>query len=107
MSPELKELLSLVNQQYRFHHQPAYYASRLGIHAAQLNKLCRLELGINVRDIVAGKVMERAEAMLGSRSTADIAWALGFSTPEAFRKFFQRHSGSSITEYRRTRRTMH
>ena len=100
MSPQLKELLELVNSNYSSHHRAAFYARRIGLAPDTLNRLCRNELGINVRQVVAGKIIERAKALLPAYSTADVADALGFGSRSGLSGYFKRHTGESIEQYR-------
>lgn len=101
MSPELRQFLELVNYNYKTHHHAAFYAGRLGLSSTSLNRLCRDELGLNVREVIAGKIIERAKALLPTQSTGEVADALGFASSSGLSGYFRRNAGLSIAQYKK------
>ena len=105
MSPEMRRLLTLVQESYRERRDVEFYASRLGVSRGSLNRLCRQELGISSKRVITGKIVARAEELLLEEETQSVASTLGFQDSDSFRRFFKRHSGVTASEYRNNGRT--
>lgn len=77
-------------------HRPlAFYAERLGISPAHLNRLARLNFGETVRALIDWRLIAAARhELVFSRFPAQwIAFSLGFSDPGYFNRFFRKKTG--------------
>lgn len=68
----------------------------------QLQRLFKKELGFSVAEYCRNVRMERATRLLRSTDlqVSEIAYDLGYSWPEHFKRDFKRFSGVTPTEYR-------
>ena len=98
----LEQLAILVNAHFREHRPVAFYAARIGISAAHLNRIARARTGRGLRDLIAARLMEEARRSLVFTFLAvqAISHDLGFSDPAYFSRFFSRHAGESPAAYR-------
>ena len=92
MSPVLRRLLVLINQFYCENHSVSFYAGKLGVSPDRLCRITRFELGIGVKTIIIGKIMERATALMKTKSGNEVAAVLGFRDTGYFSRFFKRYS---------------
>ena len=78
------------------------YATRLGITAGQLTRLCRETLGMSSLDVINRQRLHDAqlELALTVASIHRVAANLGFGDEDYFGRFFRRHAGMTPTAYR-------
>jgi AraC family transcriptional activator of pobA len=103
----IERLGALINAHFREHRPAAFYAGRIGVSAAHLNRIARSRTGRGLQDLIIARLMEEARrnlvfTFLPARS---IAHDLGFSDPAYFSRFFSRHAGESPAAYRARERT--
>ncbi|MFN3547797.1 MAG: helix-turn-helix domain-containing protein [Mesorhizobium sp.] len=103
----LERLASLVNAHFREHRPAAFYAERIGISAAHLNRITRARTARSLQDLIAARLMEEARRSLVFTflPVQAISHDLGFSDPAYFSRFFSRHAGESPAAYRARERT--
>lgn len=92
----------LVEESYAKHHPVAYYAQRIGITAAHLNVLCRQTVNQSALELIHERVLLEAKRNLvyTSMTVSAVSYALGFSDPAYFTRFFKRASGLSPKAFR-------
>jgi AraC family transcriptional regulator, transcriptional activator of pobA len=80
----------------------ALCAKAMGYSADYLSDLLRKETGKNTRDHIADFLVEKAkDRLLGTSLTvSEIAFGLGFESPQHFSKLFKRKTGQSPGAYR-------
>ncbi len=102
----IEELLDLIGAHYRQHRPASFYAERLGLSPAHLNRICRQETGASLQQLVAARLVEAARRDLVFTPTPvqKIAYALGFSDPAYFNRFFRRQTGTTPGLYRERER---
>lgn len=98
----LERLASLINAHFREHRPAAFYAERIGISAAHLNRIARTRTGRSLQDLIAARLLDEARRSLVFTflPAQAIAHDLGFSDPAYFSRFFSRHAGESPSAYR-------
>ncbi len=94
---------SLLEKNYNSHHRVVDYLQLLNVSPAQLNKLCRLYMGITAQQMIHHKQISEAKRLLRATTEAisDIAYRLNFSDPSNFNRFFRSITGLSPRQYRR------
>jgi AraC-like DNA-binding protein len=77
-------------------------AKAMGYSADYLSDLLRKETGMNTREHIHNVLIERAKNRLrgSSESVSEIAFSLGFETPQHFSKLFKSKTGLSPGAYR-------
>lgn len=102
----IDELTALVAAHFREHRPVGFYAEALGVSAAHLNRLCRGSTGSSVLELTAFHIMEAARRDLVFTPTPvqAIAYALGFSDPAYFNRFFRRQAGMTPGAFREAER---
>lgn len=104
--PRAEALLSLIGTHYREHRPLAFYAARLGVSATHLNRIARAATGLSVQGLVSRRIVEaaRRELVFSPSPVQTIAYALGFSDPAYFNRFFRRATGMTPGSYREAER---
>lgn len=92
----------LVDEHYLTQQSVAWYAQQIGITAAHLNVLCRNEANQSALDIIHERVLLEAKRNLvyTTMTISEASYALGFSDPAYFTRFFKRQTGLSPKEFR-------
>lgn len=100
--PVLFRFRSMVETDYRTNHRVIDYLQSLHVSAAQLNKLCKQNLGITAQQLIHDKQVSAIKQCL--RTTDDtiteIAYQHNFSDPSNFNRFFRTVTGLTPQQYR-------
>jgi AraC family transcriptional activator of pobA len=93
----------LLEDGYSKHHPVAYYAKQIGITAAHLNLLCRQTVDKSALELIHERVLLEAKRNLvyTSMTISEVSYAIGFSDPAYFTRFFKRGVGLSPKDFRR------
>jgi AraC family transcriptional activator of pobA len=99
-------LLSLIGTHFREHRPLAFYAARLGVSATHLNRIARNATGLSVQGLISRRIVEAAgrDLVFSPSPVQTIAYALGFSDPAYFNRFFRRATGMTPGAYRAAER---
>ena len=102
----MQELSDLIDTHLAQHPPLAFYAQKLGISPTHLNRLSRLHFGESVQALVDRKLVSaaRRELMFSPFPAKAVAFALGFSDPAYFNRFFRKNTGTTPGRYRATQR---
>jgi AraC family transcriptional activator of pobA len=102
----VEALLSLIGTHYREHRPLAFYAARLGVSPTHLNRIARAATGQSVQALVSRRIVETAgrDLVFSPSPVHTIAYALGFSDPAYFNRFFRRETGMTPGAYRQAER---
>lgn len=100
--PRIEALRDLVATHARERRPLAFYAGRLGLSGAQLNRIARQRVGMTVQSMVESALIDaaRRELVFTPTSVSRIAEGLGFHDPAYFNRFFRRHTGMTPGAYR-------
>lgn len=95
-------LESLIAAHYRESRPVAFYAARLGLSAAHLNRIARGATGLSVQAMVARRVLEaaRRDLLFTPTPVNRIAESLGFGDPAYFNRFFRKQTGMTPGAFR-------
>lgn len=99
-------LATLVAAHFREHRPVRFYADAIGVSPTHLNRLARATTGFSVQELATQQVMEAARRDLVFTPTPvqGIAYALGFSDPAYFNRFFRRQTGTTPGAFREAER---
>ncbi|WP_367718522.1 helix-turn-helix domain-containing protein [Nitratireductor sp. GISD-1A_MAKvit] len=99
-------LETLMAAHFREHRPVAFYADKLGVSVAHLNRIARQEAGASVSQLLARRLIDAARRDLIFTPTPikAIAYSLGFQDPAYFNRFFRRQSGTTPGAYREVER---
>jgi cysteinyl-tRNA synthetase len=80
------------------------YASELSISYKHLNEVCKQVVKVTAKSFINNYVILEAKRMLVSTSLSvkEIAFAIGFSEPTNFLKYFKKHTSLTPVEFRNT-----
>jgi AraC family transcriptional activator of pobA len=94
----------LVEKQFREHAPLEAHAARLGVSVAHLSRACRMVTGRSALALLQDRRLLEARRSLvyTSMTVAEIAFALGFSDPAYFSRFFAARAGVPPSDYRAT-----
>lgn len=102
-NPLYLRFTDLINQWWDKHYSLDRYAKELGITTAHLNFLCRRVAQRSALDVVHERLLLEAKRSLAytSMSISELSYAIGFSDPAYFTRFFKRETGDSPRDFRR------
>lgn len=94
---------ALVDTHYRSSRAIAFYAGKLGISAAHLNRVARQVLGASALAVIERRIVLEAKRHLlfSSLGIKEIADLLGYPDPAYFTRFFARAQGMAPGQYRK------
>lgn len=98
----LQRFVQDVERNFRTDHRPRDYAERLHCTVQTLNRHSKEVLNRTATAFIRDRIMQQAkrELYLTGRSVAEIAFALGFTDPLYFSRWFTRAAGVSPNNYR-------
>jgi AraC family transcriptional regulator, transcriptional activator of pobA len=78
------------------------FADVLSVHPNHLNALCKQMTGKTAHDILQERIIAEAKMLLknGQISQKEIAYQLGFDTPNYFSSYFKKHTGVSPSVFK-------
>lgn len=102
----LEQLETLVGAHFREHRPVGFYAGRIGISAAHLNRIARATGGASVQEMLDNRLLDQARRDLIFTPTPvqGIAYSLGFSDPAYFNRFFRKHMKTTPGRFRASER---
>jgi AraC family transcriptional regulator, transcriptional activator of pobA len=98
----MRRFETLLSAHFREQRPVSFYAARLGVSPAHLNRLTRRHFGRSVAAMIAQRVIEtaRRDLIFTPTPVQSIAYSLGFADPAYFNRFFRRHSGTTPGSFR-------
>jgi AraC family transcriptional activator of pobA len=98
----IEALLTIVDTHFRERHPVGFYANRLGVSAAHLNRITRSATGLSIQNLIDRRTLETARRDLIFTPTpiSKIAYSLGFSDPAYFNRFFRKQTGLTPGAFR-------
>lgn len=92
-----RAFLALVDTHYRDTRRIGFYASKLGITATHLNRVCRQIFGVSALSVIERRILLEARRYLqfSVLSIKEIGILLGYPDPAYFSRFFTRRVGQS------------
>lgn len=103
----MEQLQELIGAHFREHRPASFYAARLGLSAAHLNRICRRMTGSSLQQLVARRLIDagRRELVFTPSPVQEIAYGLGYADPAYFNRFFRRQTGTTPGAYREAERS--
>ncbi|MVA97072.1 helix-turn-helix domain-containing protein [Nitratireductor sp. CAU 1489] len=102
----MEALGALIGAHFREHRPVGFYADRLGISAAHLNRIARRATGRSVSQLLTLRLVEEArrDLVFTFLPAQSIALSLGFSDPAYFSRFFRKQTGLTPGAFRERER---
>lgn len=102
----MNALTALVAAHCREHRPVGFYAAKLGLSPAHLNRIARREAGTSVRELAAQHLLRaaRRDLIFTPTPVQTIAYSLGFQDPAYFNRFFKRETGMTPGAFREVER---
>lgn len=93
----------LIEKNYEKHYSLDYYANELGITTAHLNLLSRRIAQRSALELIHERLLLEAKRNLiyTSTSISELSYAIGFSDPAYFTRFFKKATGEAPKEFRK------
>ncbi|GAA4771035.1 MULTISPECIES: helix-turn-helix domain-containing protein [Flavobacterium] len=100
---KIKEFEKLVEQYFRAHKMPSFYAEKLHVTPNYLNKICKNEVSKTAGDIVRKRITIEAQRLLHytNLSINEIAHDLGFENVSYFITFFKKQTFVTPEQFRK------
>jgi AraC family transcriptional activator of pobA len=101
-SPHFARFCALVEAWYGKHYPLERYAAEIGITTAHLNLLCRRMEQKSALALIHERLLLEAKRSLiyTAMTVSELSYAIGFSDPAYFTRFFKRATGESPTRFR-------
>jgi AraC family transcriptional activator of pobA len=101
-SPHFARFCALVEAWYSKHYPLERYAAEIGITTAHLNLLCRRMEQKSALALIHERLLLEAKRSLiyTAMTVSELSYAIGFSDPAYFTRFFKRATGESPTRFR-------
>jgi|GEM_PF-1848311 len=111
LPPDLETVLKVqhyIEQEFREHKQPEYYANKVKRTLRCLNDLCQHYLEQSVYSLIQERIhMEVLRLLLHTKMTAkQIAYEMNISTPSYFSRHFKHRMGVSPQQWRKQQRAL-
>lgn len=92
-----------IDKRISTYHRVGEYAMLLNVSDKYLNECVNEVLGVNAKSVIDEQLVMRSryELKFTDRTIKEIAFGLGFSSPDYFSSFCKRHMGYSPTEFRK------
>lgn len=92
----------LVEQNFRTGHPIGFYADRLHVTHARLNVACRAVTGASASHLLFDRIIVEAkrDLLYTAQTVAEVAYAVGFSDPAYFCRFFSKRTGVAPSQFR-------
>lgn len=99
---KVSQFEALLEQHFRTHKMPSFYAGKLNITLKHLNRICNEILKKTATDVIAGRILLEIKRMLTDKqlSINEIADAIGYEDYSYFSRFFKKQTGMSPTDFR-------
>ncbi|WP_304238618.1 AraC family transcriptional regulator [Jiulongibacter sediminis] len=93
-----------MDQQYSEQHEVSAYAQLLNVSEKYLNECVKDILGTNAKSLIAEKLVmtARHELKFDDKPIKEIAYQLGFSSPDYFSYFLKKHTNQSPSQTRKS-----
>lgn len=98
-------LRRLIEEHFQTERQLAFYADKLAMTVDRLNDHVKRAIGVTAGHLIRQRVLTEAKRQLvfTGQPINEIAYALAFSDPSHFARFFRKHTGAAPQEYRAAR----
>lgn len=99
----IKNMLSILEQEYGNHKDVGFYANKLNLTRAKLNLITKEVLGKSPHDLITARVLLEAKRhiLYTNMSFAEISYLLGFADPAYFSRFFKKHCSETPAQFRK------
>ncbi|WP_118951952.1 helix-turn-helix domain-containing protein [Taibaiella helva] len=99
---QVVQFVQLLNTHFKEQSSLQFYADKMNITQDQLAQICKKGVGWSPKAIMQEKLLREAKRALlfEPMSIKEISFALGFTEPTNFVKFFQQHTGISPKNFR-------
>jgi AraC family transcriptional activator of pobA len=100
---KVKEFEKLIEQHFKEHKMPSFYAEKLHVTPNYLNKICKSEVSKTAGDIVRKRITIEAQRLLHytNLSINEIAHDLGFENVSYFITFFKKQTCTTPEQFRK------
>lgn len=98
----VRKYKSLISNSFLENREVSFYADQLNVSANYLNEMVKAETGISAKRHISERVLLEAKNLLlySGLDIAEISYALQFSEPTHFTKFFKKETGSTPKSFR-------
>lgn len=96
-----------VENEYAKSKSVAYYANKLGVSTRTLNNITHSMASTSAKSVINDILIYKSKLLIinTSQSFTEISYALGFTEPTNFFKFFRKHTGLSTSAFKKSRNT--
>ena len=98
----VEDFNELINKHFAEERSVGFYAKHLHVHPNHLNALVKKYTGLTAKETIDDCIVNEARFRLQSSSLSikEIAFELGFNTPDQFSSFFRRRMNRSPSQYK-------
>ena len=99
----VNKLEELIEQHYKTHKEPGFYAEQLGCSLKKINEVLKLQHNTSISQMVQDRLQREAVRLVkGTKmSMKEITYELGIRDPAYFNRRFKQLTGDTPLKYRR------
>lgn len=100
----LLQFKQLIETHYMSAHDVSFYAGKLSMSSPQLNFHVKRLTGITAGEYIRNKILNEAKKLIYKTglSSKEISFRLGFMDPAYFSRFFKKHTGSTLNDFKKS-----
>ncbi|MBT00528.1 MAG: 4-hydroxyphenylacetate catabolism regulatory protein HpaA [Oceanospirillaceae bacterium] len=93
----------LIEEHFREQWQLPRYTEQIGVSESRLNQICHRISNRSPKKLIHDRLIQEAKRMLTftSHTSNEICYALGFTDPAYFSRFFKKHTGMTAQQFRK------
>lgn len=99
-----RNFIELIETNVKQNHEVSFYADQLHISPKYLNEVCKLKSGHKAKEIISSFLISKIkqEITMSGKSIKTIAYEYGFSDQSSMGKFFNKMTGQSPGDFRKS-----
>ncbi|MDY8135887.1 AraC family transcriptional regulator [Aquimarina sp. 2201CG5-10] len=96
-----QDILALIKQFHKTEHNICFYAEKMNLCSKNLSQKVKQKTGITLGQLIRFHIIKSAkELLLEGENVINVSYALGFTEPSHFSRFFTSYTGTSPSSYK-------
>ena len=107
-NPIFNKFKQILESSYSTNRNVANYANQLNIHPYCLNEISKLSSGHTASEVIHTRIISETKKLILSTddSFKEISYKLGFDDPAYFSRYFKKHTGITLSQFKNETRDM-
>ena len=107
-NPIFNKFKQILESSYSTNRNVGNYANQLNIHPYCLNEISKLSSGHTASEVIHTKIISETKklVLITDNSFKEISYKLGFDDPAYFSRYFKKHTGITLSQFKNETRDM-